>query len=152
MPLEVLLVRDGTRLAAADTLSAEAIAGIAHRETVTASIRRPRNPKHHRKFFALIKVVMESQNYFATDEDLIDELKMATGLYTTKKRLDGSEYNVVKSISWASMDQNRFEQWYARAVEIILTKVIPHTKREDLEERVHEILGEPTHRDLANGK
>ncbi|WP_396271064.1 hypothetical protein [Granulicella paludicola] len=39
------------------------------KETVTATIRRPRNPKHHRKLWALLTVVFENQTGFATKED-----------------------------------------------------------------------------------
>lgn len=140
MPFEVLLVREGTRLAAADPISAEAIAGIKLRETVTASIRRPRNPKHHRKLWALLTVVYDSQNAFATKEDLLNALKLATGLFDTGLTIDRVPYVVPQSISFVAMDQNRFEQWYDKALEVILTKILPNVNSADLTARVQDIL------------
>jgi len=142
MPFEVLLVREGNRLAAADPISAEAIANIKSKETVTASIRRPRNPKHHRKLWALLQVVFESQKTFPTTEELLNALKVATGLFDTGLTIEGMPYARPKSISFAAMDQASFEQWYDRAVEVILTKILPNTAQADLEARVHEILGD----------
>lgn len=142
MAQDVLLIREGNRLGAYDALSAEAISNINLHEIVTASIRRPRNEKHHRKLFALLKVVFENQSLFATTEELLGALKLATGLFDTGKTIEGVPYARPKSISFAAMDQHRFEQWYDKAVNVILTKILPNTDRTDLEAQVLEILGE----------
>jgi hypothetical protein len=140
MPFEVLIVREGTKLAAADPISAEAIAGIKLRETVTASIRRSRNPKHHRKLWALLTVVYDSQSVFATKEDLLNAIKLATGLFETGLTVDRVPYVVPQSISFAAMDQNRFEQRYEKVLEVILTKIVPNASAEGLSNRVQEII------------
>ena len=140
MAVEVLLVREGSKLAAADPISAEIIANIKLRETVTASIRRPRNPKHHRKLWALLSVVFENQTAFATIEDLLGAIKLATGLFDNGKTVDGIPYVVPQSISFAAMDQNRFEQWYDKALDVILTKIVPGIAKSDLEARINDIL------------
>jgi hypothetical protein len=140
MALNVLLVREGTRLAAADPISAEAIAGIALRETVTASIRRSRNPRHHAKLFALLNIVFQQQDQFATVQDLLGAIKLATGYFDLGKTIDGIPYCVPKSIALASMAQTEFEQFYDKAVQVILTKILPNINRDDLERQVHEIL------------
>jgi hypothetical protein len=141
MAIEVLLVREGTKLAAADPISADLIAGIKHRETVTASIRRPRNPKHHRLLFALLNAVFENQTQYATIEDLLGALKLAVGLFDTGLTVDRVPYVVPRSISFAAMDQNSFEIVYNKMLEVILTKILPAANKADLEARVHEILG-----------
>ncbi|MFZ0270961.1 MAG: DUF1367 family protein [Acidobacteriaceae bacterium] len=140
MPIEVLLVREGTKLAAADSLSAETIAEIKPRETVTATIRRPRNPKHHRKLWALLSVVFENQTGFATKDDLLGAIKIATGLFDTGMTIDRIPYVIPKSISFTAMDQARFEQWYEKAIDVILTKILPLMNRNDLEIQIHQIL------------
>lgn len=142
MALDVLLVREGNRLAAADPISAETISSIKLKETVTASICRPRNVKHHRKLWALLTVVQANQNTFATTQDLLGALKLATGLFDTGKTIDGIPYVIPQSISFTAMDQARFEEWYDKAIEVILTKVLPNTDRADLINQVNEILGE----------
>lgn len=140
MAIEVLLVREGSKLAAADPISAEIIAGFTQRETITASIRRPRNPKHHRKLFALLKVVFEAQTTFATLEQLLGALKLAVGLFDTGLTIDRVPYVVPRSISFAAMDQTSFSIVYDKMVDVILTKILPSADRADLEAQVHEIL------------
>jgi hypothetical protein len=142
MAVEVLLVRDGQRLSAADPLSAEIISEFKHKEVLTATIRRPRNPKHHRKLFALLKVVFEAQSSFATLEQLLSAIKLAVGLFDTGMTIDKVPYVVPKSISFASMDQAQFTVVYDKMVDVILTKIIPNVSRTELEAQVHEILGD----------
>ncbi len=142
MAFEVYCKREGNHLGAVDAISAEAIAGIKAHETVTVSIRRSRNGKHHRKLFALLKIVFDNQTAFATTEQLLDALKLATGLFDIGKTVDGIPFTSPRSISFASMCQSEFEQWYDKAVEVILTKILPGVNRADLEAQVLEILGD----------
>lgn len=140
MAIEVLLIREGTKLGAADSLSAELIAGIKAHETVTATIRRPRNPGHHRKLFALLKVVFEAQQTFATIDQLLGALKLSIGLFDTGLTIDKVPYVVPRSISFTAMDQNQFTVVYDKMVDVILTKILPAVSRSDLEAQIHEIL------------
>jgi hypothetical protein len=140
MAIDVLVIREGNHLVACDSLSLEAIQTIKKGEAVTAVIRRNRNPKHHRKLFALLNVVFEAQSSFATTYELLTALKMATGLFETGKTVEGIPFAVPKSINFSSMCQNDFEEWYKKAVDVILTKILPNVNKYDLEAQVMEIL------------
>jgi hypothetical protein len=140
MAIEVLLIREGSKLGAADSLSAELIAGIKAHETVTATIRRPRSRGHHRTLFALMKVVFEAQNTFATIDQLLGALKLSIGLFDTGLTIDKVPYVVPRSISFTAMDQNQFTILYDKMVDVILTKILPAVSRADLEAQIQEIL------------
>lgn len=140
MSLDVLLIREGQRLAAADPISLECIESIKFKETVTALIRRNRNPSHHKKLWALIAVVFPHQTQYATQHDLLNALKVATGYFETGVTIDGIPFMIPKSISFASMAQTPFEQWYDRVVDVILTRILPAVNRDELTERVNDIL------------
>jgi hypothetical protein len=140
MALDMLLVREGQKLAAADPVSLEALESIKLKETVTAVIRRSRNPGHHRKLFALLSIVFPHQRQYATTQDLLNALKVATGLFDVGKTIDGIPFMIPKSISFAAMSQTEFEQWYDRVVEIITTRIVPNVNSDDLEYQVQEIL------------
>ena len=140
MPLEILVRREGPKLGAADQISADIITGMKEKEIVTASIRRPRNPRHHALLFALLQLVFEHQQTYATIEQLLGALKLSIGLFDTELTLDGLPYVVARSISFASMDQTSFAIVYDKMLDVILTKIIPNTNRRDLELRVHDIL------------
>lgn len=140
MATELLLMREGNALAAAEQTSFEAIQGMKHGEYVTATVRRSRNPRHHRKLFALLKVVLEGQDLFPTTDDLLRALKLATGLFDTGKTIEGITYTIPRSINFASMDQATFAEWYDKVINVILTRVLPNVNKADLEARVNDII------------
>lgn len=85
-----------------------------------ADLRKARNPDHHRKGFALINLIFDSQEKYATLEDLLVELKLQTGWYTEHVRTSGELVYIPKSISFADMDQLAFETFYDRVMEIAI--------------------------------
>ena len=141
MALDVFVMRDGTRLAAADAISADAILKAENNQVFSVTLHRPRNGKHHRKLFALLKIVFDNQETFATLEALLDALKMATGLFDVRTTVDGIPFTVPRSISFASMCQSEFETFYEKVLDVIITKILPGVNREDLEAQVLEIIG-----------
>lgn len=140
MAMDVLLVREGTRLAAADPISAELIAGIKHKETVTAVIRRQRNPKHHRMWWALVAAIYPHQVIYTDMKNLNNAIKIAVGHFDSGKTIDGIPWVSPKSISYAAMDQTAFASFFDRAVELVLTRIVPNTTRADLEAQLQDIL------------
>lgn len=140
MASELLLIRERNHLAAYEPISAELIEAMKHGEVVTATIRRPRNPGHHRKFFALMKVVYDAQDRYATPEQLLNIIKMAVGCGQVMEIIKGKPMFIPSSISFAKMDQEDFEKFYQRVVEVVLTKILPNVTSEELEQQVLEII------------
>ena len=104
------------------------------------NVHRPRNIQHHRKLFALLNLVQDSTEKWATVETLLEDLKLATGLFETRvSALTGMPYPVPKSISFASMSQDEFEQWFDRAVDLISKQVLDMDRAELLGE-IEDIL------------
>ena len=110
MATDLLLVKEGNRLAAADPISAETLEAMKQGEIVTATVRRARNGKHFRKFFALLKVVYDNQERYATPETLLDAVKFEVGLYDLYTLPGKVPVQIVKlrSISFAKMSQTEF--------------------------------------------
>ncbi len=80
--------------------------------------RKARNPEHHRKAFALINLIFDSQEKYRSVEDLLTELKLRTGWYREHVRMNGEMVYIPKSISFADMDQTQFETFYDRVADI----------------------------------
>ncbi len=139
MPVEILMRAERGKLAPVDMIGVEALDGVPDGATLRVKWTRPRNVGHHRLFFALIDVVFQAQDRFATKDDLLDALKIALGHYSVW-RIGEREVLRPKSISFAAMDQAAFEKFYSAAVALILEKVLPGVDRADLDARVHEIL------------
>lgn len=104
------------------------------------NLHRPRNLLHHRKLFALLNLVQENTDKWATVETLLDDLKISTGLFDTRINvLSGLPYATPKSISFASMTQDEFEEWYDKAVDLVSKQVFEMGK-EDLLVEIDDIL------------
>lgn len=74
----------GKYLSPSDIHADESITNIKAGTEVIMTLRRPRNPEHHKKFFAMLKfVVFHTDNRWADVEELLESLKLAVG-HTTK--------------------------------------------------------------------
>lgn len=135
------------KLVPADIMADEFLAEIPEGREVLVTVRRPRNPRHHRLLFALLRKVVENTDDYASEAELLDDLKLATG--HAEKRvnlLTGEPYAVARSISYASMDQTAFAHWYKRAILVLATRVL-RCAPEDLEREVLEMAdGRPGRR------
>lgn len=109
-------------------------------KTIRMKWAAPRNVGHHNKFFALLNTVFPHQSVYPTFDTFRDAVSVALGYGDTVKLGDGRTIICAKSISFAKMDQVAFGEFYDRAVNLILTKILPHVDRADLEQQVHDIL------------
>jgi len=139
----MLLRREGNALVPVNGTSRDALAKIKPGAIVAADVRRPRNLKHLRKFWTMIDVIFEAQSHFATKERMVDAIKIASGHFVTWRMPDGREVVEPDSISFAELSQDGFEEFYDRAVGILLTQILPNCDRADIEARVLDILNGP---------
>lgn len=123
-----------------DAMGEEAIGGIKAGEVVRVEVTRPRNVKHHRKFFALLNVIYPHQTTYPTPEQFRAAITVALGFGESIKLLGGRTIIVPGSISFSKMDQAEFDKFYDRAVELIATKVLPGIDRADVDREVNDIL------------
>lgn len=140
MATTLFMVRGLGGLRPANKASQEAFDGLPMAETVKVEITRPRNIRHHRKWFALLQVIYPHQTTYPTMESLLAAIKCALGYGETVKLPDGRTVLVPGSISFAKLDQAGFDQFYARALELIHTRILPGIDRDDVEREVAEVL------------
>lgn len=136
----LFLVRTLGGLRASNTLSAEALERIPVGSEIKAEITRPRNLLHHRKFFALLQAIYPHQTSYATMRAFRAALTCAAGHCEAATLPDGRVVLVPESISFGKLDQAGFEQFYERALEVVLTRILPKINRADVEREVEEIL------------
>lgn len=111
-------------------------------DTVLCTIKRPRNYEFHKKFFALLRLtydnlpeLIQQQMQIFSEEDLLTCLKLDMGLAATVWH-GGREIVKAGSISFAAMDQDEFERFFNRALDIILQIYLRGTKRQDILEEI----------------
>lgn len=90
------------------------------RQGVMIDPRRPRNIQHHRKLFALLNLAVDNwpEDQPTTVEALLGAIKLSTGHYDSITTAKGT-FRIPKSINFESMDQEEFNPFYDKAMEII---------------------------------
>ena len=112
-------------------------------DIVRVQITQPRNPKHHAKYWAMLKLIHEGtavQDLYPNTDKLHQAIKGALGYFSEVKLPDGKVFQIVDSIAFESMDQHAFEEFYKKAVDLIVTQVVPNLDRDDLERQVMEMV------------
>lgn len=118
---------------------------------VRAHVKRARNVRFHRKFFAMLNLAFDAwepaaQEYHGMparknlDRFRKDMLVMA-GFYTATVNMQGEIRLEPVSMSFANMDEDRFNGVYNRVADVVLDKVLSNYTREDLERVVEQLLG-----------
>ena len=83
-------------------------------------IKRPRNYKFHKKYFALLNMLFENQERYSSIDHLRYDLTIEAGKYTIRKDLKGDMVNVPDSISFANMNELEFEDLYSKTLDVIV--------------------------------
>lgn len=89
-------------------------------DEIVVRIRKPRNPKHHRKYWGMLRRVVDATGFrWPTPEKLHDWIRVQTGQYHANEVIDGRVVIELKPTDFMAMAQDEFEEFYALAVECI---------------------------------
>jgi hypothetical protein len=135
--MKAVYQRKGETLVPVDEQGFELLHKIRDGREVMVEVKRARNPRHHRLFFAILKFMVEH-----TDFDGIEKaksaLKVATGeVDTYVETTTNIAYFILRSINWESKDQDEFAEFFDRAVDVITTRWMPPgTAAEDVRNEI----------------
>ena len=114
---------------------------IAEREVVKVQVSRPQNYKFRCKFFAMLGIIFKNQEHYKSVDDLLDVCKLGIGHVRVIQTSQG-EIRLPKSISYAKMTAPEFDDFYNRAVDWVISEVIPGLQRQHLDAEVEaELVG-----------
>lgn len=124
-----------------------------HGDTHDFKASKPRNVKFHRKYFALLDFAFEhwepgelkgreiknikpekNRDRFRAD------LTILTGHYKQVIRVGGELLIEPKSISFAKMNDEQFEELYSNTINAILKRILTNYDREQLDNVIMELL------------
>lgn len=129
---DTYFVRTAVSLRPVDDASREAMAAFGEGEIIRVKLWRDRNPAHHRLFFALLNLVYENQDKYASPEALRFAVTCQAG-WVDEIRLRGDKVALrPKSLSWGRMGQDEFNQYYQAALRVI-PELLPQFEGVDLE-------------------
>ncbi len=105
-------------------------------DLLECEIRKPRNYKFHKKFFALLNLVYQNQETYNNIDDLREDLTVASGFYESRNNLQNEPVKKAKSISFAKMSEDDFGKFYNSIVDVIVKyfKFDKETIQENIEQ------------------
>ncbi len=147
----VLTKAAGGVLVPVDPQAAEYIAKLKTGAAVRATVKLQRNPKFHRKFFALLNLAYDAwepaestykgrvvgKNFDQFRNDIV----CLAGFYEMAVNLRGETRVTAKSISFANMDQAEFDDLYNATVNVILKHILTNYSRDDLDAVMDQLVG-----------
>ena len=87
---------------------------------VRVQVWKPRNIKHHRKFFALLNLVNDATGLWGSIEELLIELKFRAGLIEqVALRSTGEIVTIPASIAFHAMDESQFDEFYEKCLAVL---------------------------------
>ena len=126
-----------------DSSGEDALRKIGNGEVVSIEVKRPRNVRHHRMFWALMTIVHENMDEarYPTVEDLVSAIKIAAGLRTRIVLPSGDVGFIPGSIAFHKMSQDEFSAFYDRVCDLICKHFLPGVESAALREEVSIMVG-----------
>lgn len=123
----------------------EALAKYKNGESYEVKIKKPRNLQFHKKFFALLNCTIyhmpeSMERYFPNIYCLLDWLKLEAGIRETRYNPDGTIFFVPGSISFASMNEETFADFYNKCTTLILGHILSGIDQRTLEDEIIHFL------------
>ena len=115
-------------LMASDKWSEAELLSWADGTDLRVQVSRPRNPQHHRKAMALLRYLVDNTDDYRNVDHCLVDIKFATGHVEKVWTYDHTRNEFVprvipKSISFTSMSQDEFEDWYEAALDVIAERM-----------------------------
>ena len=83
-------------------------------------VKIARNLKFHKKLFSALNLAYHNQEEFKSFEVFREAVIIGAGFFERKQRLGGEEVIEAKSISFAKMDNETFENLYTSVLDTII--------------------------------
>ncbi|MCP4410208.1 MAG: DUF1367 family protein [Gammaproteobacteria bacterium] len=103
---------------------------------VLVNLYVPRNPRHHRLFFALMNEVIKAGGWEGSQNTLVQWVKIATGHVEIFVDPNGKAAYVGKSISFGSMSQAEFTPFFEAAIKAVCDTLLHGADQDELRKRI----------------
>lgn len=123
-----------------NSIAADKLAKLKLGDVVAVDVRKLRCLGHHRLYWALCQVVAENMDGDYSAEVVSDVIKLRAG-HVTAVRTRTGEVFLPKSISFSAMDQLSFNEFFDRAIKVVVADIIPGVNSDTLRAEVESIIG-----------
>jgi len=121
----------------------QVLAKLAADDIVTVEVKKPRNVRHHRLYWALLSIVHDNIDHerYPTVEDLSAAVKIAAGIRTRIELPSGEVGFIPGSIAFHKMSQVEFSAFYDRVCDLVAAHFLPGVNTDDLRHEVEAMIG-----------
>jgi hypothetical protein len=140
MPVSFIAARNLSGLRPVDAHGVDLLAKIKQGQQVEIIVKRARNGRQHRLYWALIGLIHPQQRLYTTQEQLSNAMKCAVGWCDEVPLNSGKVMVTPRSISFANMDQTEFQQFFDKIIDLVVEKILPGVTSEDLKRELEEIV------------
>ena len=113
-------IKSDSKLIPANDETFERVKKMSVGESIFMDYKPKRNYQFHKKFFSLLNFVFENQQHYKSIENLLEAYKFNAGYFETIVTHKGKKHYKAKSISFHTMDNEEFEQFYSKAIDTSL--------------------------------
>ena len=95
-------------------------------EAVKMTLKRVRNYRYHKKYFALLNFafdIFEPEQGEKNFDRFRKDIAILAGFYEQSVRLDGSIRTEAKSLAFGSMSEDEFEELFTKSIDVIIKYV-----------------------------
>ena len=120
-------------------------------EVISAEIKRPRNYRFHKKYFALLNYAFgiwepecleyKGRQVGKSFDRFREDITILSGFYTLTENIKGEVRAEADSISFGKMDDDKFASLYSKTIDALLKHVLKNYTREDVDKVIDNIIG-----------
>jgi hypothetical protein len=141
MSVSIHVRRSGDKLVPITEWDREQLLGIPEGKDLSIKLSRTRSAKQHRLFWSMMQIVVDNHPYYLRPEQVVEWLKLRLGYVEEIMFHNGDILTKLSSISFSSMGQSEFQDFFNKSLYVIVTEVIPISRQELIDE-LETILGE----------
>lgn len=93
-------------------------------DVIKVPYTKPRSPRNHRRWRALVNMVFLNQDRYETEKDLIVEIKLKAGHYSEHITTKGKIIYVPDSLAFDEIDEIEFKEFFEKAINSVLKHFI----------------------------
>lgn len=137
---QAIFQRQLNALRPTDAMSEEMLSKIKPKEYVRVEIKRMRNPRQHRLFWALMGLLATYAETKCSAEDISDWIKISVGHSHVAHYPDGTTVVKPSSIAFGNMSQEKWETFFSKVVDFACTKILHGTTNQALKAELEEMI------------
>lgn len=141
MSVAIHVRRNGDKLVPITEWDREQLLDVPEGKDLSIKLSRTRSARQHRLFWSLMQIVVDNHPYYLRPEQLVEWLKLRLGYVEEIMFHNGDMMTKLSSISFTSMGQIEFQEFFNKALYVIATEVAL-TSEESLIAELERVLGE----------